>query len=330
MEQEFNSLDAQRLTAERYIASQQYEGWQLIPEHYDDAGYSVGNMERPWLKRLFTDIRAGKIDCIIVYKIERLARSLVDFSKIIEVFDEHEVSFVSVTQSFKTSNSMGRLMLNVLLSFAQYERELPGEAIHDKVEASKKQGMWMRGTPPLGYDARDKKLVINDDEAKTVRMIYHRFLDTESVTTVARDMNRHGFYTKSWISKAVKMHGGGKFDKKNIRRILENPIYAGKIKHKDKVYDGQHQDIIDAKTWQLVQETFTRADRPRNIGGRVTSIPLLKGLMTCGESAERMISTYTSKKANDTPIIFVNTKIRAKMMIAASAEYPQVRLKILW
>ena len=221
LEQEFNSLDAQRLAAESYIASQQHEGWVLAPGNYDDGGFSGGNMERPGLKRLFADIKEGKIDCIVVYKIDRLTRSLVDFSKIIELFDENNVSFVSVTQSFNTSNSMGRLMLNVLLSFAQYERELTGERIRDKVEASKKQGMWMGGTPPLGYSCEDKKLQILDEEAKTVRIIYQKFLETGSVTSVAREMNKHGFHTKSWISKTGKLHGGGKFDKKNIQRILE-------------------------------------------------------------------------------------------------------------
>lgn len=296
LEQEFNSLDAQRLAAESYIASQQHEGWVLAPGNYDDGGFSGGNMERPGLKRLFADIKEGKIDCIVVYKIDRLTRSLVDFSKIIELFDEHNVSFVSVTQSFNTSNSMGRLMLNVLLSFAQYERELTGERIRDKVEASKKQGMWMGGTPPLGYSCEDKKLQILDEEAKTVRIIYQKFLETGSVTSVAREMNKHGFHTKSWISKTGNLHGGGKFDKKNIQRILENPIYAGKIKHKDKVYEGQHKSIIDDKMWQKVQDTFKRTDRPVGVGVRVSSVPLLKGIMTCGECGGRMIPTYTNKK----------------------------------
>lgn len=296
LEQEFNSLDAQRLAAESYIASQQHEGWVLAPGNYDDGGFSGGNMERPGLKRLFADIKEGKIDCIVVYKIDRLTRSLVDFSKIIEVFDEHNVSFVSVTQSFNTSNSMGRLMLNVLLSFAQYERELTGERIRDKVEASKKQGMWMGGPPPLGYICEDKKLKIMEEDAKIVRIIYQRFLETGSVTTIAREMNKQGFHTKSWISKTGKLHGGGKFDKKNIQRILENPIYAGKIKHKDKVYEGQHKSIIDDKMWQKAQDTFKRYDRPVGVGVRVSSIPLLKGVMTCGECGGRMIPTYTNKK----------------------------------
>lgn len=296
LEQEFNSLDAQRVAGESYIASQAHEGWICLPEQYDDGGFTGGNLERPALQKLFQDIRAGKVDCIVVYKIDRLTRSLLDFSKIIELFDEYNVSFVSVTQSFNTSNSMGRLMLNVLLSFAQYERELTSERIRDKFAASCKQGIWMGGNLPLGYDAVDRKLLINEDEAKVIRCIYHRFLEVESATQVARDMNEAGFKTKTWVSESGKLHKGRKFSKKTIERILQNPIYAGKIKHKENVYEGQHKAIIGQKIWDAVQSTFNRKDRMIMPASRVTTPPLLKGVIRCGCCESAMTPTYTSKK----------------------------------
>ena len=296
LEQEFNSLDAQRLAGENYIASQQHEGWVLVPQHYDDGGYSGGNLERPGLKRLFQDIRDNQIDCIVVYKIDRLTRSLLDFTRIIALFDEYNVSFVSVTQSFNTSNSMGRLMLNVLLSFAQYERELTGERIRDKVDASKKQGMWMGGTIPLGYDVNDRKLVINEAEAKIIRLLYQQFLETQSLISVVRDINALGLRTKHWISNAGIVHSGRAFEKKNVRRILQNPMYRGKVRHKGQDYNGQHEAIIDEKTWQQVQACFSQRERPPGIGARRTTVPLLKGLIRCGECDTCMIPTYTHKQ----------------------------------
>jgi len=297
LEQAFNSLDAQRLAGENYIASQEHEGWVCLPTQYNDGGYSGGNLERPALKKLLQDIKDDKIDCIVVYKIDRLTRSLLDFSKLIELLDEHKCSFVSVTQSFNTSNSMGRLMLNVLLSFAQYERELTSERIRDKFEASCKLGMWMGGVPPLGYDPKDRNLETNKKEAKTVTAIYQRFLEVESVTETARSMNALGYKTKSWESAKGRVYNGVAFSKKAIRHILQNPVYAGKILHKGNVYDGKHDPIIAPDIWEKTQKIFTRKDdrilRPVT---RISTPPLLKGIFFCGCCGASMTPSYNMKK----------------------------------
>ncbi|MGB4191894.1 MAG: recombinase family protein [Rickettsiales bacterium] len=297
LEQAFNSLDAQRLAGENYIASQEHEGWECIPTQYNDGGYSGGNLERPALQRLLQDIKDSKVDCIIVYKIDRLTRSLLDFSKIIELLDEHKCSFVAVTQSFNTSNSMGRLMLNVLLSFAQYERELTSERIRDKFEASCKLGMWMGGCPPLGYNPKNRELIIDKDEAKIVEDIYQSFIETESVTETARAMNQLGHKTKTWESEKGKLYQGVAFSKKAIRHILQNPVYAGKIKHKSKVYQGKHKSIIDPEIWKKAQGIFThRENKIINPMTRVSAPPLLKGILICGCCSSKMTPSYCMKK----------------------------------
>lgn len=298
LEQEFNSIDAQRLSGENFIASQVGKGWVLIPENYDDGGFSGGTLERPALKRLFHDITEGKIDCVVIYKIDRLSRSLFDFQKIIELFDKHKVAFASVTQNFTTDDSVGRLMLNIMLSFAQYERELTGERIRDKFDASKKKGMWMGGNPPLGYDVKDRKLVINEDEAKIIKALFAQFNETESVTETYRELNSLGFSTKTWISQSGKLQKGQKFNKKNIRRILENPIYIGKIKHKEKVYDGLHEPIISEAIWKKTREILSKNqdNKPSIPVSRITAAPLLKGIISCGICGSKMVPTYTIKK----------------------------------
>lgn len=298
LEQEFNSIDAQRLSGENFIASQVGKGWVLLNEHYDDGGFSGGTLERPALKRLFQDIEENKIDCVVIYKIDRLSRSLFDFQKIIELFDQKKVSFASVTQNFTTDDSVGRLMLNVMLSFAQYERELTGERIRDKVDASKKKGMWMGGNPSLGYDAEDKKLVINEAEARIVRALFQTFIETESITETSRELNKHGYETKSWMSKTDKLQKGQNFNKTNVRRVLENPIYAGKIKHKNQLYDGQHKAIISEGIWQKAQDILNnnQDNKPSIPITRITVAPLLKGIMNCGVCGSRMIPTYTNKQ----------------------------------
>jgi DNA invertase Pin-like site-specific DNA recombinase len=296
LEQEFNSLDAQRASAENYISSQAHEGWVLVNDYYDDGGFSGGNLERPALQRLFQDIREDKIDCIIVYKIDRLTRSLLDFSKIIQLLDEHNVSFVSVTQSFNTANSMGRLMLNVLLSFAQYERELTSERIKDKLEASCKRGMWMGGNIPLGYDVKDRKLLINEKEAKIVRILFQNFAETASITETARELNNLGFTTKTWISNNGKLHKGKRFNKSNVRRILNNHLYIGKVKHKDKLFDGMHKPIIDEQIWQKTRDLLSTNNKIQLPSSRVTTAPLLKGIMNCGICGSKMTPTYTTKQ----------------------------------
>ncbi len=261
LEQDFNSLDAQRESAEAYIRSQQHEGWQVVDTLYDDGGFTGGNTKRPALIRLLDDIAHGAIDVVIVYKVDRLSRSLADFSKLIELFDEHSVSFVSVTQQFNTSTSMGRLTLNVLLSFAQFEREVTGERIRDKIAASKKKGMWMGGSPPMGYAVDDHKLVIINSEAQFVKQLFKRYLTNPSLLELCAQFTDKGITTKQWTSQTGKQHGGKALTPKHLYRMLTNPVYIGKIKHKAKVYDGQHTGIIEQVLWDKVQLAIETQER---------------------------------------------------------------------
>ena len=251
LEQDFNSLQAQREACEAYIKSQKHEGWQLVKTHYDDGGFSGGNMERPALKQLIMDIETGIIDIIVVYKVDRLSRSLHDFAKMVEVFDRHKVSFVSVTQQFNTTTSMGRLTLNVLLSFAQFEREVTGERIRDKIAASKKKGMWMGGVVPIGYDAKDRKLIINPAEAETVRFIFKRYLELKNVRHLCAELKQKGIVTKILPNRPNP--GGKPFSRPGIYKLLSNPLYIGQVRFKDVFYEGQHERIIDQDTWERVQ-----------------------------------------------------------------------------
>ncbi|MBO6055557.1 MAG: recombinase family protein [Alphaproteobacteria bacterium] len=286
LEQEFNSLDAQRLAGANYIASQIHENWRLISKHYDDGGYSGGNLNRPALKELFTDIEAGLVDMVVVYKIDRLSRSLFDFSKIVELFEKHNVSFVSVTQSFNTSTSSGKLMLNILLSFAQFEREMTGERIRDKFASSLKKGLWMGGNPPMGYDVKDRKLVINEEYAKLIRLIFEKFIKTESYFEIAHALNNAGIKTKR----------GSLFSPQRIQRILKNPYYKGCVTHKGNVYPGEHEAIIDEETWDKVQEIFKSKSIPgrRQKQSRIPSF--LSGLIKCSACGCRMKQTLSHKK----------------------------------
>ena len=238
LDQEYNSIDAQRDAGHAYIASQRAEGWIPVADDYDDPAYSGGNMDRPGLKRLLVDIEAGRIDIVVVYKIDRLTRSLTDFSKMIELFERHGVSFVSVTQQFNTTNSMGRLMLNILLSFAQFEREVTGERIRDKIAASKKKGLWMGGIPPLGYDVKDRRLVINEREAKTVRHIFRGFVQLGSATLLVKALRLDGVTSKSWVTQSGRRREGKPIDKSLIYKLLNNRVYLGEIKHKAQWYKG--------------------------------------------------------------------------------------------
>src|SRR5437879_5661293 len=232
LEQDFNSLDAQREACEAYIQSQAGEGWKLVSTRYDDGGYSGGNMDRPGLNQLLADIRDRKLDTVVVYKVDRLTRSLADFAKIVEVFDENGVSFVSVTQQFNTTTSMGRLTLNVLLSFAQFEREVTGERIRAKITASKRKGLWMGGQPPLGYEVRERRLVVNPTEANTVRFIYERYLELGCVRQLSRELHEHGIVSKVRISKKGIKSGGCRFSRGALYELLANPIHIGEIRHK--------------------------------------------------------------------------------------------------
>jgi site-specific DNA recombinase len=269
LDMEFNSLDAQREACEAYIASQKPEGWTPVPDRYDDGGVSGGTLERPALKRLLADIERGQVDVVVVYKIDRLSRSLMDFAKLVEVFECRNVTFVSVTQSFNTTTSMGRLTLNVLLSFAQFEREVIGERIRDKFAASRKKGMWMGGFVPLGYRVENRKLVINTKEAATVRMIFERFLKIGSATLVARAL----------VAEGVTTRRGKPIDKGFLYKLLNNRVYIGDAVHKGTPYPGEHEAIISRDLWNRVHGILRESPRVRARRTRTTEPALLKGLI---------------------------------------------------
>ena len=269
LDQNFNSLHAQRQACEAFVTSQAGEGWRLIRTAYDDGGFSGGTMERPALKALLEQIKEKRINVVVVYKVDRLTRSLADFAKIVEIFDAHGVSFVAVTQQFNTTTSMGRLTLNVLLSFAQFEREVTGERIRDKIAASKQKGMWMGGTPPLGYDLRDRRLVINVAEAKTVRLVFRLYLELKTLRKVREELDRRSIISKQWVSKGNVPHGGFSFGRGALYHLLANPIYLGQIRHKSFAYPGQHEAIVERATWLRVQETLSKNaahQRGRTVG----------------------------------------------------------------
>ena len=281
---EFNSLDAQREACEAYVASQKAEGWLLVPDRYDDGGFSGGTLERPALQRLIGDIEARRVDVVVVYKIDRLSRSLMDFAKLVEVFDRNNVTFVSVTQSFNTTTSMGRLTLNILLSFAQFEREVIGERIRDKFAASRKKGMWMGGFVPLGYDVKNRKLIINKAEAATVRMIFERFIKIGSATELVRKLRAEGICGKQ----------GKLVDKGYIYKLLNNRVYIGEAVHKGVAYPGEHQAIIDRTLWDRVHNILRESPRKRAMHTRAQTPSLLKGLIF-GPTGRAMTPAHTRK-----------------------------------
>jgi DNA invertase Pin-like site-specific DNA recombinase len=285
LEQSFNSLDAQREACEAYVKSQQHEGWQAIATHYDDGGFSGGSMDRPALRDLMSAIQAGKINVVVVYKVDRLTRSLADFAKLIEQFDKHGVSFVSVTQQFNTTTSMGRLTLNVLLSFAQFEREVTGERIRDKIAASKKKGMWMGGAVPLGYTAGDHKLVLNEAEAATVQTIFREFLRLGNVTALRDWMRENNIVSR----------GGNYFFRGPLYALLRNPHYIGLIKHKKERYPGEHPAIIDRETWDKAQELLDENSKGGKRKPRITRTSVLAGLLS---DAEGTLYTPTHSSKN--------------------------------
>src|SRR5258706_10400221 len=260
LEQEFNSLAAQREACEAYIRSQQHEGWLLARTRYDDGGFSGGNLERPAAQRLLTDIRAGRIDIVVVYKVDRLTRSLADFARLVELFDAQGVSFVSVTQQFNTTSSMGRLTLNVLLSFAQFERDVTGERIRDKI-ASKKKGMWMGGNVPLGYDASERTLVINPAEAETIRCIFALYRELGCVRRVKEEADRLGLRTQCRTTANGTERGDKLFSRGHLYTLLSNPIYIGHIAHKGALHPGQHPALIDDETWIAVRDQLAANTR---------------------------------------------------------------------
>jgi site-specific DNA recombinase len=296
LEQEFNSLDAQREACEAYVRSQKHEGWQALPQLYDDPGYSGGNMDRPALKRLLADIATKKINVVVVYKVDRLTRSLADFAKIVEIFDANSVSFVSITQSFNTTTSMGRLTLNVLLSFAQFEREVTGERIRDKIAASKKKGLWMGGQPALGYDVRDRKLIVNEAEAEVVRAIFRRYLDLGSVRELKATLDAKGVVSKRRTAANGEAYGGQSFSRGALYQMLQNRVYCGEIAHKGAAYPGEHSAIVEEDLWREVQKKLEANGVERSgARDRAKLAYLLAGILFDAEG-EAMTPTHAVKK----------------------------------
>jgi site-specific DNA recombinase len=296
LEQDFNSLDAQREAAQAYIKSQAHEGWKLVKTHYSERGLSGGTLERPALQSLLSDIRAREIDVVVVYKVDRLTRSLADFAKLVEVFEANGVSFVSVTQQFNTTSSMGRLTLNVLLSFAQFEREIAGERIRDKFAASRRKGMWMGGTVPLGYGVRDRKLVVNDTEAESVRHIYRRYMELGCVSRLQAELAQAGVRSKQRILTSGRVLGGCAFGRGALYHLLRNRIYRGEVVHHGIAYSGEHQAIVDEELWNTVQ-TKLSANIQMGRRTRIATGALLSGLIF-DDGGNRMSPTYTVRRGD--------------------------------
>ena len=295
LEQSFNALDAQREACTAFIESQKHEGWMAVQDRYNDGGLSGGSMHRPALQQLLEDIRSRRIDIVVVYKVDRLTRSLADFAKLTELFDAYEVSFVSVTQAFNTSTSMGRLTLNVLLSFAQFEREVAGERIRDKIALSKQRGMWMGGLPPLGYDGVDRQLVINEKEARKVRLIYASYLESGSIAALKRSLDQQGIVSKRRYFKNGKQSGGKPISRGALYQILRNRTYRGEIAHRGKVHPGNHEAIVDAETWDRVQILLeSQCGRKRGSGSSQSQSALLNGLVH-DDHGHRLTPTHANK-----------------------------------
>jgi len=319
LEQDFNSLDAQREACEAFIASQKHEGWKLLPNFFDDGGVSGATMERPALNRLLDDVRANRIDVVVVYKVDRLTRSLTDFSKIVDIFDEYGVSFVSVTQQFNTTTSMGRLTLNVLLSFAQFEREVTAERIRDKIAASKKKGLWMGGLPPLGYDVEDHKLVVNETEADQVRHIFHRYVELKSVRDLTTELKETGLISKRRVSQSGRKTGGVPFRRGALYHLLQNEIYLGRIVHKDQSYPGIHTAIIEHDLWKKVQETLASNRTDRRNGKNAKEPSLLAGILF-DDQGTRVTPSHAVKKGKR-----YRYYISRSLMVGRRDEHPKGR-----
>ena len=299
LDQEFNSLDAQRESAESFIKSQRDEGWMCMPERYDDGGFSGGNTDRPALKRLMADVEAGKIDCIVVYKVDRLSRSLLDFTRLMETLDRQDVSFVSVTQHFNTTSSMGRLTLNILLSFAQFEREIISERTRDKIAAARRKGKWTGGVPPLGYDVAPEggKLLVNEPEASQVRSIFGLYLKHQSLIETVKELDRRGWTTKSWTTRKGREHIGRPFSKGSLFKLLTNVLYTGKMTLGRETFEGEHSAVVDARLFRQAQALLRRNGRSggKHVRGRFGA--LLKGLVHCVPCDCSMSHSHTTRKS---------------------------------
>ena len=294
LEQAFNSLDAQREACAAFVLSQAHEGWEALPESYDDGGWSGGTIERPALKQLLADVEAGKVDVIVVYKVDRLTRSLADFARIVDTLDRAGASFVSVTQAFNTTNSMGRLTLNVLLSFAQFEREVTSERIRDKIAASKRKGMWMGGPVPLGYRLENRRLLLDDSEAATVRMLFDRYIVVRSIARLVDELAEAGVRTKVRHHANGRTVGGVPFTRGSLSQLLQNPIYQGKVHHRGDLHEGEHEGLVDATTWHEVQRILEQNRRERRNGSTVRCPSLLTGMLT-DPDGRPMTPVFTSK-----------------------------------
>lgn len=314
LDQDFTSLDAQREAAENYIKSQQHEGWTAHEERYDDGGFTGANIERPALQKLLNDIKGGKINCVVVYKVDRLSRSLMDFAQLLEFFDKNNVAFVSVTQQFNTNTSMGRLTLNILLSFAQFEREIISERTKDKLAAARKRGQWLGGCPPFGYDREkdSKKLVIHPEEAKLVKEIFELYLKGHSLLKVAKILNEQGHRTKSRTTKRGENYGGKKFGVTQIQHTLKNVLYIGKAEYKGQIYAGQQSAIIDEETFRRVQQKLVENRITRRATKNTDCSGLLTHLLKCKACQTMMIHTYTLKKGSHKYRYYVCTGAQKK------------------
>jgi len=297
LDSDFNTLDAQRESAEAYILSQRQEGWIALPQKYDDGGFTGATMDRPALKRLLDDVRSGLVNCVAVYKVDRLTRSLLDFSRIVEVFDKYGTTFVSVTQQFNTTASLGRLTLNILLSFAQFEREMISERTRDKMSAARRKGKWVGGNPVLGYDVHPDggSLVVNAEEAVRVRAIFAMYLEHGSLLPVVDVLNRRGWKLKRWTTRDGKLAGGKPFTRPRLHQLLTNVIYTGQVMHRGETYPGEHESIVERETWDQVH-----AQLKSNAPGREHSLrnkhgALLKGTVRCASCDAAMVHTYTKK-----------------------------------
>ena len=298
LDQEFNTLDAQREAAENYIASQKQEGWRCLPNRYDDGGFTGGNMDRPALTQLLEDAKTGRIDCVVVYKVDRLSRSLLDFARIMEVFDRQGVSFVSVTQQFNTASSMGRLMLNVLLSFAQFEREIISERTRDKMRAARRRGKRLGGRPVLGYtvDPATRQLVVDPDEARRVRDIFGLYQKHRGMTATVRELHRRGWVTKRWTTRKGTVVGGRPFNKARLHYLLTNVTYLGQVQYDGRIYPGEQEAIVSSELFEAVQQQLSenvtrKKHRPRTVG----MAGILSGVLWCNACEVKMQHTYTAR-----------------------------------
>lgn len=299
LEQEFNSLDAQREAGEAFILSQRHEGWICLPEKYDDGGFTGANMERPALKRLLADVDAGRVDVVVVYKVDRLSRSLTDFARIMEVLEKSNAAFISVTQSFNSSTSMGRLTLNILLSFAQFERETIAERTRDKMGAARRKGKWVGGVPFLGYDIAPggRALVVNETEAVRVREIFEVYLKLQSLQATATELNRRGWTMKQWITQKGKLHGGGRFNKTSLNGLLTNMAYIGKVNYKGHIAEAEFPGIVPVEVFEAVQECLKANCKCCGARVRNKHNALLGGILRCGHCDAPMTHAYTKRGA---------------------------------